>query len=292
MEQNKQILSLSKLTEAGVQIGLSARRWNPLMRPFIKGKKGKFHIIDLNKTQKVLESVYRLVYDVTAKGGKILFVGTKNEHFKEELQNQCKRVKANYVTQRWLGGTITNFKYINNSITKLNDLVQLDMSGEITKYTKKEQIVKRKEIEKLLKFYGGIRTMRGTPDLVIVVDPKAEYNAVLEARKAGIPTIGIANTNGTPDDTDLTIPANTLSIKSLSLIIQTIADAIAEAKSEPTLVVGKKDEDIILIEDKKPEFTPSTNNKRFSRFQGERKYPNKFGTEEKKETQKIIKKGE
>lgn len=286
MEQNKQILSINKLTEAGVQIGLSARRWNPLMRPFIKGKKGKFHIIDLSKTQKVLESVYRLVYDVTAKGGKILFVGTKNEHFKEELQNQCKRVKANYVTQRWLGGTITNFKYINNSITKLNDLVQLDMSGEITKYTKKEQIVKRKEIEKLLKFYGGIRTMRGTPDLVIVVDPKAEYNAVLEARKAGIPTIGISNTNGTPDDTDLTIPANTLSIKSLSLIIQTIADAIAEAKSEPTLVVGKKDEEIVLIEDKKPEFVPSTNNKRFNRFQGERKSNNKTPSEESKEAKR------
>ncbi|CAF0720840.1 unnamed protein product [Didymodactylos carnosus] len=224
------------------------------MRPYIKGRKGSAHIFHLEKIQKVIELAYQLIYDVTQKGGKLLFVGTKGALVKQLVKEQAERAHASYVTQR-----------------------ALDKSGEIAKYSKKEQINIQKEIEKLLKFLGGISNMKRMPDVMVIVDPKAEMNPVLEAKKLGIATIGITNSNGAPDDTDITIPANTVSSRTVQLLLQIMADAAAEALGEPTFVMGKRDEEIILAEEKKiyPETVARTGHKSFSRFAKPR-FPRQF----------------
>jgi small subunit ribosomal protein S2 len=181
-----------------------------------------------------------------------------------------------------LGGTLTNFATVNKSILRLNELVNMDKSGEISKFTKKEQIMIQKDIDKLIKFVGGITTMRKLPDAIIIVDPKSEINAVMEAKKLKIPTIGLTNTNGSPSLTDLTIPINTNSNRTITLIIQLLADAACEARGEPTIVAHKPDSEIILVEEKRA-FASHNNRTNHRRGVRTNAYVNKFKKEKEAE---------
>lgn len=266
LKKMKQLVSASKLIEVGAHIGLHPRKWSPKMKPFIYTKRSNNHVIDILKSLVYLNKAYLFLQEITKNGGRALIVGTNGKMLKDVIKDEAKRGQAYYVTQRWLGGTLTNFKNISKSIKKLNDNLQLQKTGEIEKYTKKEQINIRKETEKLMKFYGGIRTMRKLPSVLIVLDPNHDLNAIIEARKLKIPVIALANTNANPELIDYIIPVNNYSIRSIMLIMGVLIDAIAETKDEPVKYVGKSDEEIVL---------PEINTKRvFNGENGQRAYLN------------------
>lgn len=245
----KKLVSISKLMEAGVYIGLPSFLWNPKMNIFIyHNKSQKKKMIDILKIIVFLNRAYNFLYDITKQGGKILFVGTHNDFVKKHIANEAKRVGEYFINQRWLGGTLTNYKTIINSINKLHKLTSLVESEEINKYPKKEQVLMNKKIAKLTKFVGGIKNMKGLPNVIITIDPILEHNTIKEAKQLKIPIISIANTNANPDIIDFIIPGNTNSNRSLWLLLSILADAIAEAKKIPQAIVGKKDEEIILPE--------------------------------------------
>lgn len=245
----KKLVSAAKLMEANANIGTPARYWNPKMKPFIyAGKTGKHYIIDLLKCMVFLDRAYNFLVELTKEGGKVLIVGTRGEIIKNHVKEEAKRANCFYINQRWLGGTLTNFRTINKSIIKLNNLIMLQLSDEIKKYSKKEQLQKIKETEKLGKFFGGIRTMKGLPQAVIVLDPVVEKNAVAEAKKLNIPVIALTNTNADPSLIDFVIPCNTSSIKTVYLLTSVLVDAICEGMGEPKNVVGKADNEIVLPE--------------------------------------------
>ncbi|WEK83177.1 MAG: 30S ribosomal protein S2 [Mycoplasma sp.] len=243
----KKLVSPAKLMEVNANIGTPAKYWNPKMKPFIyTGKHGRNHIIDLLKCMVFLDRAYKFLVEITKEGGKVLFVGTRGEIIRNHVKEEAKRANAYYVNQRWLGGTLTNFRTINRSIIKLNNLIMMQLNEEINKYSKKEQLQKIKETEKLGKFFGGIRTMKGLPQALVVLDPVVEKNAVIEAKKLNIPVVALANTNADPTLIDFIIPCNTFSIKTVYLLTSVLTDAICEGLGEPKTVVGKPDEEIIL----------------------------------------------
>lgn len=245
----RKLVSPVKLIEAGASTGCYTKYWNPKMKPFIYSKRsGKSYTIDLLKCMVFMDRAYKFLNEIAKEGGWILFVGTRNDNIRRHIAEQAKRVKQFYVNQRWLGGTLTNFRTINRSIIKLNNLLMLQISDQIKKYTKKEQLQKIKETEKLGKFFGGIRTMKGLPQAVVVLDPIVEHNAVVEAHKLHIPVVALANTNADPTNIDFIVPCNTNSWRTTWLISTILADAVAEAIGSETLVVGKKDEEIVLPE--------------------------------------------
>lgn len=245
----KKLVSIPKLMEAGVYVGLPSFLWNPKMKIFIyHNKSQKKKMIDILKIIVFLNRAYNFLYDIAKQGGKILFVGTHNDFIKKHIANEAKRVGEYFINQRWLGGTLTNYKTIVNSINKLHKLTSLFESEEINKYPKKEQVLMNKKIAKLTKFIGGIKNMKSLPNVIITIDPILEHNTIKEARQLKIPIISIANTNANPDIIDFVIPGNTNSNRSLWLLLSILADAIAEAKKIPQTVVGKKDEEIILPE--------------------------------------------
>lgn len=266
-EDLRKLVSASKLMEAGSHIGTPAKLWNPKMAPFVYSKKGgKTQIIDVLKTLVFLNRAYNFLKDISKEGGRVLFVGTRGSTIKEHIKSESKRVKSYYINQRWLGGTLTNYRTISKSIDKLNKLIALQLSDEVQKYTKKEQIKISKETEKLAKFFGGIRTMRSLPQAIVVTDPVIEKNAIIEAKKMRIPVVAIANTNADPSNIDFIIPANSSSIRTVYLIISILSDAIAEAHNEPLSIIGKKDEEIILPEvAKKVQSSSIVSHKRFSK---------------------------
>lgn len=263
----RKLISAAKLMEVGAHIGLATKLWNPKMKNYIYPRKGnRLQVIDILKTMIFLDRAYNFLKDIAREGGKILFVGTRGQIIKEHIKNEAKRIKAYYVNQRWLGGTLTNFKTISKSVDKLNNLISLQMSDEIKKYSKKEQVMINKEVEKMNKFFGGIRIMRGLPQVIVVTDPVLEHNAVDEAKKLHIPVVALANTNANPDKVDFLIPANTNSIKTVYLLMSILCDAVAEANNEPLSVVGKQDDEIVLPEVVKRVSTqPMVSHKRFSR---------------------------
>lgn len=245
----KKIISVAKLMEAGAHVGLAANLWNPKMGPFIYRSKGSRNlIIDMLKIIVFSNRAYNFLHDIAKQDGKVLFVGTHNESVKKYVQEEATRAGAFYVNQRWLGGTLTNFKTVNNSINKLNRLESLLASENVGRYTKKQQLDMQRQVAKLEKFIGGIKNMKGLPQVVVVTDPISEHNAVKEARDLHIPVIAIANTNANPDLVDFIIPANTHSIKTQWLMLSILADAMVSAKGEPTKVVGKADGEILLPE--------------------------------------------
>lgn len=245
----KKIISVAKLIEAGAHIGLPSNLWNPKMAPFIyRNKNSRNLIIDILKIIVFLNRAYNYLFEIAKQDGKILFVGTHNDNIKTYIKEEANRVGAFYINQRWLGGTLTNFRTVNNSINKLNRLTSLMESENIQQYTKKQQLEFGKQIAKLEKFIGGIKNMKGLPQVVVVTDPVAEHNAVKEARDLKIPVIAISNTNANPELVDFIVPANTHSIRSQWLILTILADAVAAAKGQPTKVVDKADGEIILPE--------------------------------------------
>ena len=223
------IISIKQLLEAGVHFGHHTRRWNPKMSEYIFTERNGIYIIDLQKTVKKFEEAYMFVRDVAAEGGNILFVGTKKQAT-DAIKEEATRCGMYYVNVRWPGGMLTNHKTIKKSIARLNALTKMQEDGTFDLLPKKEVAVKQKEIFDLEKSYGGIKNMDTLPAAIFIVDPKKERNAVLEAKKLGIPVVAIVDTNCDPDDADYVIPGNDDAIRAIKLISSVIADAVIEGR--------------------------------------------------------------
>ncbi len=223
------IISIKQLLEAGVHFGHPTRRWNPKMQEYIFTERNGIYIIDLQKTVKKFEEAYMFVRDISAENGTILFVGTKKQAA-EVIKDEAVRCGMYYVNVRWPGGMMTNFKTIKKSINRLNSLNKMAEDGTFDMLPKKEVASLQKEIFDLEKNLGGIKTMEKLPDAIFIVDPRKERNAVLEAKKLGIPVIAIIDTNCDPDDADYVIPGNDDAIRAIKLISSVIADAVIEGR--------------------------------------------------------------
>ena len=223
------VISMKQLLEAGVHFGHQTRRWNPKMAPYIYTERNGIHIIDLQKSVGMVDDAYNAVKDCVAQGGKILFVGTKKQA-QQAIVDEATRCGQYYVSERWLGGMLTNHKTIAKRIQRLNDIRRMEEDGTFEKLAKKEVIKLRAEADKLEKFLGGIKDMKGMPGALFVVDPKKERIAVKEARILGIPIVGIVDTNCDPDDVDYVIPANDDAIRAVRLIAGRMADAVIEGR--------------------------------------------------------------
>ncbi len=224
------VASMIELLEAGVHFGHRTGRWNPKMGPFIFCERNGIYIINLQKTTELLDDAYELVRDYAAKGKNIVFVGTKKQA-SDIVAEEAKRCGAFYVNRRWLGGTLTNFDTIRTSINKLRELEDLKESGTMDRLPKKEVASLTRQLNKLTKSLGGIKEMRGMPDLLFVIDQKRELNAIKEANKLGIPIVAIVDTNCNPENIDYVIPGNDDAIRSIKLLTSKISDAILEGKS-------------------------------------------------------------
>ena len=223
------IISIKQLLEAGVHFGHHTRRWNPKMSEYIFTERNGIYIIDLQKTVKKFEEAYMFVRDIAAEGGNVLFVGTKKQAT-DAIKEEATRCGMYYVNVRWPGGMLTNHKTIKKSIARLNALTKMQEDGTFDLLPKKEVAMKQKEIFDLEKSYGGIKNMDTLPSAIFIVDPKKERNAVLEAKKLGIPVVAIVDTNCDPDDADYVIPGNDDAIRAIKLISSVIADAVIEGK--------------------------------------------------------------
>ena len=223
------VISMKQLLEAGVHFGHQTRRWNPKMAEYIFTERNGIYIIDLQKTVKKVEEAYMFIRDVSLAGGSVLFVGTKKQA-QDAIKEEAPRCEMFYVNNRWLGGMLTNFKTIKKSIQKLNNLNKMAEDGTFDLLTKKEVAALQKEMFNLEKNLGGIKNMKGLPAAVFIVDPRKEHNAVLEAKKLGIPVVAIVDTNCDPDDADYVIPGNDDAIRAIRLISSVIADAVLEGK--------------------------------------------------------------
>ncbi|MEI7905681.1 MAG: 30S ribosomal protein S2, partial [Candidatus Firestonebacteria bacterium] len=223
------VISIKQLLEAGVHFGHQTKRWNPKMEKFIYGKRNGIYIIDLQKTVKKLKEACDFVKQASADGGYVLFVGTKSQA-QEIVTEEAKRCNMYFVSHRWLGGMLTNFKTIKKSLKRLEDLEKMKESNTFAKFTKKEVSNMEKEMEKLNKVLGGIRSMDRLPAVVYVVDTKKEHTAILEAKRLEIPVIGIADTNSDPDEVDYVIPGNDDAIRSIKLITYLISESVLEGK--------------------------------------------------------------
>jgi len=222
------VISMKQLLEAGVHFGHQTRRWNPKMAKYIFTERNGIYIIDLQKTVKKVEEAYNFMRQLAANGGTVLFVGTKKQA-QDSVKEEAERCGMFYVNQRWLGGTLTNFSTIQKRIERLHELTRMEEDGTFDVLPKKEVILLRKEKDRLEKFLGGIKNMRKLPDALFVIDPRKERIAVSEARKLGIPIVGIVDTNCDPDEIDYVIPGNDDAIRAVKLLTSKMADAIVEA---------------------------------------------------------------
>ena len=229
------VISIKQLLEAGVHFGHHTRRWNPKMAEYIFTERNGIYIIDLQKTVKKFEEAYMFVRELAENNGNILFVGTKKQAA-EAIKEEALRCGQYYVNVRWPGGMMTNFKTIKKSIARLNSLNKMAEDGTFDMLPKKEVAALQKEIFDLEKNLGGIKTMEQLPDAIFIVDPKKERNAVLEAKKLGIPVIAIVDTNCDPDDADYVIPGNDDAIRAIKLISAALADAVIEGRQGETPV--------------------------------------------------------
>ena len=223
------VVSMKQLLEAGVHFGHQTRRWNPKMAPYIFTERNGIYIIDLQQTIQRIDDAYDFIRKVAADGEPILFVGTKKQA-QAAIKDEALRSGMYFVNERWLGGMLTNYKTISKRIARLAEIHEMEADGTIDKYAKKEALKIRQEADKLEKFLGGIKDMKGMPGAMFVVDPKKEKIAVKEARTLGIPVVGIVDTNCDPDDVDYIIPANDDAIRAVKLITSAMADAVIEAK--------------------------------------------------------------
>jgi small subunit ribosomal protein S2 len=224
------IISMKALLESGVHFGHRTNKWNPLMRPYIFTERNGIHIIDLQQTVKLLTTAYNLVRDTAARGGTVLFVGTKRQA-QETISEEAIRCGMPYVTERWLGGMITNWTTMFNRIQELERLEKLRDTGEIHRLTKKEGLLIEREIVRLESRLAGVRSMKTTPDLVFIVDVVREHTAVHEANVKGIPVVALVDTNCDPRGVDYVIPSNDDAIRAIKLLVGKIADAVIEGKT-------------------------------------------------------------
>ena len=237
------VVSMSYLLEAGVHFGHQTKRWNPKMKEYIFGAREDIYIIDLEKTTKLLEEAYAELKKIADNGGTFLFVGTKKQA-QEAAKEEALRSNSYYVTERWLGGTLTNFRTIRRRVKRLEEIENMERDGKFEVLPKKEVIGLKKEYEKLNKILCGIREMSKLPNALIIVDPKKEINAIREARKLRIPVFGIVDTNCDPDDVDFVIPGNDDAVRSVKVILGVLNNAICEAR-------GLEMVDYVTEEDKK-----------------------------------------
>jgi len=242
------VISMKQLLEAGVHFGHQTRRWNPKMKPYIFTERNGIYIIDLQKTVKKVNEAYEYVRELAANGGSVLFVGTKKQA-QDSVYEEATRAGMFYVNQRWLGGTLTNFKTIRKSINRLKEIEKMEEDGTFEVLPKKEVVTLLREKDRLEKFLGGIKEMKKLPDAIFVIDPRKERIAIAEARKLNIPIIGIVDTNCDPDEIDYVIPANDDAIRAVRLLTSTIADAILEGKQGEETIEVKTSEAEEVVED-------------------------------------------
>ncbi|CAH2030830.1 30S ribosomal protein S2 [Trichlorobacter ammonificans] len=226
-------ISMKELLEAGVHFGHQTKRWNPKMKPYIFGARNGIYIIDLQKTVRYFKSAYSFVKDSVEQGSTVLFVGTKKQA-QDSIAEEAARCGQYYVNQRWLGGMLTNFSTVKQSIERLKRIEAMFEDGTIEAYTKKEALKLDKEREKLEKILGGIKNMNKLPSLMFVIDPKNEEIAVQEAKKLGIPVVAVVDTNCDPDLIDHVIPGNDDAIRAIRLLAAKIADAVIEGAEART----------------------------------------------------------
>ena len=228
------VVSMNYLLEAGVHFGHQTKRWNPKMKEYIYSTRDDIYIIDLQKTVALLETAYQKLNEIVANGGEVLFVGTKKQA-SEVCKEEAQRSGMYYVTERWLGGTLTNFKTIRKRIYRLEEIEKMEKDGTFDLLPKKEVIKLKKEYDKLNKNLCGIREMKKLPQAIVIVDPRIEETAIKEARKLNIPVFGIVDTNCDPDMVDYVIPANDDAVRSVKLVIGALANAIAEVNGKEVI---------------------------------------------------------
>jgi small subunit ribosomal protein S2 len=245
-------VSMREMLEAGVHFGHQSRFWNPKMSPFLFGQRNKIHIINLEKTLPLYNDAVNFIGKLAAKRKKILFVGTKRAA-QNIIREEAGRCEMPYINRRWLGGLLTNFKTVKQSINRLKELEAQQDDGSMDRLGKKDQLILRRELEKLERTLSGIKDMGGLPDALFVIDVGYEYIAVKEARKLGIPVVGVVDSNNSPDGIDYIIPGNDDAIRSIRLYCKGIADAIIEGRQAVAhIAAGEGDEFIELDESGEP----------------------------------------
>ncbi len=261
-------VSMRQMLEAGVHFGHQTRFWDPKMAPFIFGERNKIHIINLEKSLPLFNEATGFIKNLVSNGGSVMFVGTKRAA-RDALAEEARRCEMPFVSHRWLGGMLTNFKTVKQSIKRLKDLEAMEETGTFEALNKKEVLGLRREMEKLERSLGGIKNMPGLPDAIFVIDVMHERIAINEAKKLGIPVVGIVDTNSNPDDVDYVIPGNDDAMRAINLYTKAVADAVLEGKaSVPELAAG--DDDFVELDaDGKPK------KKRASRKPAAKKTPRK-----------------
>ena len=285
------VVSMSYLLESGVHFGHQTKRWNPKMKEYIFTARDEIYIIDLQKTAKKIEEAYAALKEIAANGGKVLFVGTRKQA-SEAIKEEAIRSNSYYVSERWLGGTLTNFRTIRKRVKKLEEIEKMEKDGTFDKLPKKEVIGLKKEYEKLNKLLCGIREMNRLPQAMFIVDPSKEDIAIREARKLHIPVFGIVDTNCDPDMVDYVIPANDDAIRAVKLITGVMANAIVEANGGKIVdYVREDDKNDENIMDKVLETVKKRDSRRnFDRKPFDRRNNKKF--EKREETKKVAEKKE
>ena len=246
------VISMKQLLEAGVHFGHQTRRWNPKMAQYIFTERNGIYIIDLQKTVRKIDEAYMFVRDLALEGKSVLFVGTKKQA-QESIESEAKRCGMYFVNNRWLGGTLTNFRTIQTRIKKLNEIDKMEKDGQFDVLPKKEVIKLCAEREKLLKNLGGIREMKKLPGALFIVDPRKERIAVQEARILGIPIVAIVDTNCDPDEIDYVIPGNDDAIRAIRLIAATVANAAIEGRQGEDAVAEEAVAEEVAEAEKAPE---------------------------------------
>ena len=247
-------ISMRQMLEAGVHFGHQTRYWNPKMGAYIFGHRNKIHIVNLDKTLPLYKEAMNFMGSLAANGGKILFVGTKRAA-SETIKEEARRCGMPYVNHRWLGGMLTNFKTIKQRIKRLKDLEAMFEDGSIERFNKKEALGLRREMEKLDRSLGGIKEMNSLPDVLFVIDTGHEDIAISEARKLGIPVVGVVDTNNNPDDIDYVIPGNDDAIRAIQLYVQGASAAVLEGRASAAHLGGKAegDDEFVEVPEKKSE---------------------------------------
>lgn len=250
------VISMKQLLEAGVHFGHQTRKWNPKMKKYIFTARNDIHIINLEQTSEQVDKAYAFIRDVVASGKKVLFVGTKKQA-QEAVKEEAERCGMYFISSRWLGGCLTNFKTIKSRIERLNKLNQMEKVGEFDLLPKKEVALLVQEREKLEKNLGGIKEMRELPGAVVVVDPNCEHICVNECKLLNIPMVGLVDTNGNPDGIEYVIPGNDDAIRSVKLIIAALADAVIEAREGVSMQKEETEEEHIDLEKALAEMKPN-----------------------------------
>ena len=295
------VVSMNYLLEAGVHFGHQTKRWNPKMAEYIFTSRDDIYIIDLQKTAKAIEEAYKAMYEIAKNGGKVIFVGTRKQA-SEATKEEALRTNSYYVNERWLGGTLTNFKTIRNRVKRLEEIEKMEADGTFDLLPKKEVVGLRKEYDKLNKLLCGIRDMDKLPQAMFIVDPMKEEIAIREAKKLNIPVFGIVDTNCDPDMVDYVIPGNDDGIRAVKLVIGVIANAIAEANGGNIVdyVSGRNDDgkdimkravESVKRKEDRPKFNNNNNNynNRDRRFDKKKSFKRVEKTEKVEETKKEVK---